>query len=74
MCNKLSTVHWGEQMHGRMSLMSLARPTHGVSEKKRFTPNQIELALDVLAAKRWIPASFRSESSAKRFRFAEQAA
>jgi len=61
-------------MHGR-DLSDVLSKTYAWSErKKRFTPNQIELALDVLAAKKWIPASFRSESSAKRFRFAEQSA
>lgn len=71
----LSTVHWVvRQMHAR-NVADVIGKTYAWSErKKRFTPNQIELALDVLAAKRWIPAGFRSESSAKRFRFAEQSA
>jgi hypothetical protein len=59
-------------MHAK-GLADVVRKTYAWSErKKRFTPNQIELALDVLAVKQWIPASFRSESSAKKFRFAEQ--
>ena len=69
----LSTVDWVvKQMHAQ-SLADVVRKTYAWSErKKRFTPNQIELALDVLAAKQWIPVSFRSESSEKKFRFVEQ--
>jgi len=70
----LSTVHWVvKQMHAR-DLTEVVSKTYAWSDrKKRFTPTQIELALNVLAAKKWIPGSFRSESSAMRFRFAEQA-
>jgi hypothetical protein len=69
----LATVHWVvSKMHVR-NLAEVVSKTYAWSDrKKRFTPNQIELALDVLAAKKWIPGGFRSESSAMRFRFAEQ--
>src|ERR1700733_3327051 len=69
----LSTVHWVVKQMNAQSLADVVSKTYAWSErKKRFTPNQIELALDVLAAKNWINGGFRSESSAKRFRFAEE--
>jgi hypothetical protein len=69
----LSTVHWVVKQMRARNLAEVVSRTYAWSDrKKRFTPTQIELALDVLAAKKWIPANFRSESSAKRFRFAEQ--
>jgi hypothetical protein len=69
----LSTVHWVVKQLIARDLSDVVRKTYAWNErKKRFTPNQLELALDVLAAKRWIAERFRSESSAKRFHFAEQ--
>jgi hypothetical protein len=71
----LSTVHWVVKKMSASNLSEVVSKIYAWNDrKKRFTPNQLELALDVLAAKQWIPASFRSESSAKRFRFAEQTA
>jgi O-acetyl-ADP-ribose deacetylase (regulator of RNase III) len=71
----LSTVHWVVKKMDARNLADVASKTYAWSErKKRFTLNQIELTLDVLAARQWIPLSFRNESSAKRFRFAEQTA
>lgn len=71
----LSTVHWVVNQTHAQNLGEVICKTYAWSDrKKRFTDNQIELALDVLAAKKWIPASFRSESSTRRFRFAEQTA
>jgi O-acetyl-ADP-ribose deacetylase (regulator of RNase III) len=69
----LSTVHWVVTRMNARDLADVVNKTYGWNErKKRFTPHQLELALDVLAAKHWIGEQFRSESSAKRFRFAEQ--
>jgi O-acetyl-ADP-ribose deacetylase (regulator of RNase III) len=69
----LSTVHWVVKQLIARDLSDVVSKTYAWNErKKRFTPNQLELALDVLAAKRWIAERFRSESSAKRFHFAEQ--
>lgn len=65
----LATVDWVvKQLHAR-DLAEVVSRTYAWNErKKRFKPTQIEFVLDVLGAKKWIPASFRSESFAKRFR------
>ena len=69
----LSTVLWVVTRMNARDLADVVNKTYSWNErKKRFTPHQLELALDVLAAKHWIGEHFRSESSAKRFRFAEQ--
>ena len=70
----LSTVHWVVTKMNARDLGDVVKKTYAWNDrKKRFTPRQLELALDVLAAKRWISDRFRSESSAEQFRFAEQA-
>ena len=71
----LSTVHWVvTQMRGQNVADVIGKTYAWSQRKRRFTPNQIELALDVLAQKQWISANFRSRPSSKPFRFAEQTA
>jgi O-acetyl-ADP-ribose deacetylase (regulator of RNase III) len=69
----LSTVHWVVTRMNARDLADVVNKTYGWNErKKRFTPNQLALAVDVLAAKHWIGECFRREGSASRFGFAEQ--
>lgn len=52
----LSTVHW-VVTHGATSVEDVVEKTHRWnSRKRRFTPGQIRLALNVLAEKGWIEA------------------
>ena len=58
----LSTVHWVVTRMNARDLADVVNKTYGWNERKRrFTPNQLALALDVLAAKQWIGERFRSE-------------
>lgn len=51
----LSTVHWITEVEATRSLDELIARTYAWNErKKRFTPRQIGLALDVLARKGWV--------------------
>ena len=51
----LSTVHWITETEATRSLDELIARTYAWNErKKRFTPRQIGLALDVLTRKRWV--------------------
>lgn len=54
----LSTVHWIAHQGGAKSLDAVVAETYAWGERKRrFTPEQIALALDVLTIKGWLPAN-----------------
>lgn len=51
----LATVHWVAAREGADSADAVIGRVHGWNDrKKRFTPDQIRIALDVLAAKGWL--------------------
>jgi O-acetyl-ADP-ribose deacetylase (regulator of RNase III) len=51
----LSTVHWVVSKMGAQSLEDVVKKTHNWNERKRrFSRDQIELALNVLARKEWV--------------------
>lgn len=51
----LSTVHWVAKHEQARSVEDVIAKTYSWNERKhRFTPRQIELALDVLATKGWV--------------------
>lgn len=51
----LSTVHWVVQQLGARNPESVVAATHAWNERKRrFSPEQIHLALDVLQSKGWL--------------------
>lgn len=50
----LSTVHWITRTHGARSTDEIAQHVYAWSERKRrFTPRQIDLAMNVLTEKGW---------------------
>lgn len=54
----LSTVHWVVSREGARELNEVVDAVHGWGERKRrFTPDQIALALDVLSTKGWLDSA-----------------
>ena len=52
----LSTVHWVVTHEGAQSVEAVVSGTYAWNERKRrFSPHQTQLALEVLAAKGWVP-------------------
>jgi O-acetyl-ADP-ribose deacetylase (regulator of RNase III) len=52
----LATVHWVTRELGARSPAEVVKLTYAWNDRKRrFSPSQIELALDVLKHKRWLP-------------------
>jgi hypothetical protein len=52
----LATVHWVATREGASTVEQAVRATHAWNSRKlRFSPDQIQLAFDVLASKGWIP-------------------